>query len=115
MMLAAGIMIAKPTAASSSPRVNLAGLDSSVPRRAMPTQSAAKIGAKMMMKSELIDWNQVAGTSKPNIVRSVKSFANRLSDVGACSNAPQNAAANTNSTKITAMRRFSSPVRLPVM
>jgi hypothetical protein len=79
-----------------------------VPRRAIPTHSAANSGANTMMKNEFTDWNAVAGTSMPNMLRSVKSFANRLSDVGACSNAAQKIAENRNSTKITATRFFSS-------
>ena len=47
----------------------------------------------------------------PNRVRSVKSRANRLSDVGACSKAAQNTTEKTNSTSTTAILFFSSPVR----
>ena len=75
---------------------------------------AAKTGASSTTKKVLTDWNQVAGISKPPTWRSVKSRANRLSDVGAYSNAAQKIAANMKSTKITAMRFFSSPVRWPV-
>ena len=67
------------------------------------------------MNAELIDWNQVAGTSHPNSERSVKSLAKRLSEVGACSKAAQKIAAKTNSTKMTATRFFSSPSRPPKM
>ena len=71
------------------------------------------MGAQRMMTSGLIDWNQVAGTSKPPICRCVKSLAKRLSDVGACSKALQKMAAKTKSTMMTAMRFFSLPVSLP--
>src|SRR6202008_3880352 len=94
---AAKIIIRKPTPARKRPSENLAGLERSFPRRPMATQSAAKTGASRMMEAELMDWNQVAGTSKEPIWRWVKSLAKRLSEVGACSKALQKIAANTNS------------------
>src|SRR5260221_6046802 len=91
----AKIITTKPRPAKKSPIANLAGLDSSRPRFAIPTQSAAKNGARIKIKRELTDWNHVVGISNPRTFRSVKSRANRLSEVGACSNADQNMAANT--------------------
>ena len=69
----------------------------------------------MMMKSELIDWNQVAGIVKLPTARSVKSRAKRLSEVGACSNAAQNIAAKMKSTMITPTRFISSLLNPPAM
>ena len=61
-----------------------------------------------MTKNELMDWNHVAGICHPPMLRSVKSAANRFSEVGACSNADQKMAAKMNSTTITSTRFFSS-------
>ena len=113
MKFAAGIISPKPIAVKSRPRENFAGLERSIPRRASDVQIQPNTGASAMMKSELIDWNQVAGTSQPPTLRLVKSRANRLSDVGACSNAAQKMAAKMKRTKMTAMRFFSSDVSPP--
>ena len=87
----------------------MAGLENSRPRFAIVTQSAAKTGARVMTKKEFTDCSQRIGISQPKRLRSVKSAANRLSDVGACSKADQKIVAKTNSTRMTAMRFLSLP------
>src|SRR5687768_14152762 len=107
-------MMAKPTPFSARPSANFEGLERSPPgRRESASHVAAATGANRITNAELIDWNQVVGTSKPPICRSVKSRAKRLSDVGACSNADQNTAAATKSTAITPTRFFSSEFNPP--
>src|SRR5687768_11887569 len=109
--LDAATMSRKPTPASASPMENFAGLDRSLPRRPSATQIAPSTGANEITNREFTDCSQVVGISQPKIVRSVKSRANRLSEVGACSNADQNTTEKTNSTSTTAIPFFSSPVR----
>ncbi len=94
----------------ASAKANLAGLDTSQPRSASQIQRAPKTGARVITKNELADCSQSVGISQPKIVRSVKSRAKRLSDVGACSKAAQKTIEKRQRAKITAMRFFSSPV-----
>src|ERR1043166_4867615 len=101
-------MMRKPSAAKKSPAENLAGLEGVIPRAARVTHSQAKTGANATTRIEFTTCNHSNGTSKPNRLRSVKSFAKRLSDDGACSNPDQKMAAKTNSTRITATRFISS-------
>src|SRR5690606_16503900 len=103
----------KPAASVISPMPALAGIDGSFPRRSSHTQSEPTTGANRMMKNELTDWRLDAGMSKPRIDRSVRSRANRLSDVPACSKPDQKIATSRKSQKMTAMRRFSSLVCPP--
>src|SRR6478672_10778781 len=98
-LFAGKIITANPRPARARPAANFAGLDGFAFRFPSPVHSAAKTGAKMMMKNELIDWYHRAGTSKPQKLRSVKSFAKRFRDVGACSKAAQKIAAAMNRTK----------------
>src|SRR5687768_18599749 len=87
--LAAATITRNPSPAKSRPKLNLAGLDSSSPRRPSETQSQANTGARVTTNTELADWSHNVGTSHPNTTRSVESRANRLSEVGACPKAAQ--------------------------
>src|SRR3954464_14443599 len=89
-----GTMIKKPRPAKKRPAENFAGLDGLMPRLASDVHSHANTGARATTNSEFTTCSHSNGTSKPNRLRLVKSFANRLSDDGACSNPDQNTAAN---------------------
>src|SRR5215831_926489 len=105
-------MIRKPSPAKSKPAENFEGLDGTIPRSASVVQTHAKTGASATTKKEFTTWSHSNGTSKPKRFRLVKSFANKLSDEGACSKPDQKMAANTKSTMITATRFISSVVSL---
>ena len=75
---AAGIIRAKPIPANSRPSENFKGLDGLAFRLPIASQIAANTGANRIMKSELMDWNQIAGTSKPSNVAIVKSAAKQI-------------------------------------
>src|ERR1043166_3880048 len=107
-----GIMMRKPKPAKKRPAENLAGLEGTMPRSASDVHSQANTGASATTKKEFTTCSHSNGTSKPKRLRLVKSFANRLSDDGACSKPDQKIAANTKSTTMTATRFISSPVRL---
>ena len=62
---AGGMRIAKPRPTSTSPHANFVGADGSFRASAIRTHTHAMIGAKMIMKNEFIDWNQLLGKSKP--------------------------------------------------
>src|SRR6185312_695976 len=96
----------KLTPANARPIANLVGLDRSSLLRARATQIHANTGASVMTKNDSADCSHSVGTSQPNTVRLVKSCANRLRDVGACSNPAQKIVAKTNRTTITATRFF---------
>src|SRR5688572_610951 len=82
-LFAAKIMTTKPTPANARPSANLAGLERSPPGRfESRIQVAAATGANNTTNNALTDWNQVAGISKLPNCRSVKSAANKLSEVG---------------------------------
>src|SRR6478736_807927 len=103
-------MSKKPRPANRSPAENFAGLEGTTPRSESVVHSHAKTGASATTKKEFTTCSHSKGTSKPKMCRSVKSFANRLSDDGACSKPDQKMAANTKSTTITATRFISSLV-----
>src|SRR5687768_1401468 len=68
---AAGTTSRNERVRKNRPRVNLRGLEGSLPRKASLTQSHAKTGEKMITNSGSTDWNQLDGYSKPRIVRRV--------------------------------------------
>src|SRR5262249_27032162 len=103
-------MSRKPKPAKKRPAENFDGLDGTIPRSESDVHTHAKTGASATTKNEFTTCSHSNGTSKPKRLRFVKSFAKRLSDDGACSNADQKIAANTNSTMITATRFISSLV-----
>jgi hypothetical protein len=91
----------------------LAGADGFRWRLASAIHAHAKNGAKMKMKSELSDWNQLAGITKFNAgkVRSVYRSAKRFKEEPACSKPEKNRAQPANSTTITTPRLRSSGER----
>src|SRR5689334_4386629 len=105
-------MIRKPSPAKNRPAENFEGLDGTMPRSESDVHIQANTGASATTKNEFTTCNHSNGTSKPKRCRSVKSFAKRLSDDGACSKPDQKMAANTKSTTITAVRFISSLVSL---
>src|SRR5476651_853794 len=104
-------MIRYESPAQKSAKANLAGLERFTPRRASHTQTAANTGDSVTTKKGGTDCSHNVGISHPNRWRSVKSRANRLSEVGACSYADQKALEKRKSTRITAVRFSSSRVR----
>src|SRR5258706_7875974 len=90
---------------------NLALLDGSFPRNARRTQSHANTGAKAMMNTEFIAWNQLLGNSHPRNTLFVLRSANRFRVDPACSNSDQNSDAARNSTPITYRRLRSADVQ----
>src|SRR5262245_6435224 len=100
-------MIRKPKPANNKPAANFEGLDGVMSRFASDIHTHANTGASATTKKEFTTCSHSNGTSNPKRFRFVKSFANRLSDDGACSNPDQKIAANTNSTAITATRFIS--------
>src|SRR5262245_38379529 len=108
-------MMRNPRPAKKSAAENFAGLDGTTPRLASVVHTQAKTGASATTKNEFTTCSHSKGTSKPNRLRSVKSFANRLREDGACSKPDQKIAANRKSTPITATRFISSVVNLAKM
>src|SRR5262245_21326309 len=102
-----GTISKKPKPAKNSAAENFAGLDGLRPRAAIDVHTHANTGASATTKKEFTTCSHSNGTSKPNRLRLVKSFANRLSDDGACSKPDQKMAANAKSTAITATRFIS--------
>src|SRR5437868_801012 len=101
-------MIRYDAPAAKRAKENFAGLEKSRPRLPSALQTTANTGERRTTKIGVADWSQTIGISQPPPRRSVKSFAKRLSDVGACSYADQNAAEKTKRTRMTRVRFFSS-------
>src|SRR5690606_12164391 len=75
------------------PRPNLRGIDG----LALPifTQIQAITGARVMMASELTDWNQPTGKIQPPKSRLTMFCARKLNELPACSKKHQNSTLNT--------------------
>ena len=87
--------------------------DASFPFLFLLNQNAATGIPSVIIKNELTDWNQVAGTvqfRKP-ITLFVFSAAYRFIKPPACSNAPQNTMIIRKDNNITLTRSFSIAVR----
>src|SRR5215510_4382776 len=73
-------MIRKPKPAKNKPAANFEGLDGVMSRFASEVHTHANTGASVTTKKEFTTCSHSNGTSKPNRLRLVKSFANRLRD-----------------------------------
>ena len=74
--MAAGIMMRKEIPTPTRAMANFIGVEGA--RSANFVQRAAKIGAKMMMKTGLIDWIQLTGSVKIPMSMLVNFTANSL-------------------------------------
>src|SRR5690606_34855586 len=97
---AASIITRNPTPRRTSPKPNLSGADGSRLRLPSVTQIQAKTGASSTTQMGLAAWYQLAGctpagNNPPSSERFVKSCANRLNVVAACSKPPQKSAEHT--------------------
>src|SRR5437879_812328 len=110
-MLAAGIRMRKASPPKNRPNMNLPGAGGSLFPRA--SHSHAKTGASAITKTGCTVWYQLAGKSKPRMLQLVNRSANRFSEEPACSNAAQNSADATNSTRIAAHRFRSTADQSP--
>ena len=80
----------KPRAIINKPAAHFSPKYGWVNRLPRLIQSEAKKGDNIIMKIELIDWNQAVGISKLTTSRLVKSLVKRLRDDPACSKPAQN-------------------------
>src|SRR3974390_129247 len=85
---------------------NLAGLEGSCRRRAI--HSHANTGASEMTNRGCTNWNQLAGYSKPRMLRLVARSANRFRDDPAWSKADQNRADAMKRTRTATDRLLSA-------
>src|ERR1700761_36578 len=108
----AAINSAKASPLKISPRPNLRGIDGLL--RPMRTQTQARIGAMVMMASELTDWNQAVGKVKSPSWRLTILSARKVNELPACSKNIQNSTLNAKMINIAITRsRCTLPSRMP--